>query len=244
VEGTLQIHLFGPLRLTFEGSLLDTPMPGRVQSLLAYLLLHSDAPQSRAKLSFTFWPEASEANARNSLRQLLHQLRQALPDPDRYLRTDATSVQWSPGSFWTLDVAQFDRALGEAEGAGKAGDAGRRRACLERAVELCRGPLLPSCYDDWIGPVRERLMRRCEDALAALVGLLEGQREYPGAIAHVRRWLELDPLDEAAYRWLMRLLALTGDRPAALQAYRQCAEARGSFPSCWRRGRRCRGPPP
>ena len=61
--------------------------------------------------------------------------------------------------------------------------------------------------------------------MAALVGLLEEQREYASAIAHVRHWLQHDPLDEAAYRWLMRLLALAGDRVAALQAYRQCADA-------------------
>ena len=91
-------------------------------------------------------------------------------------------------------------------------------------MDLCQGPLLPSCYDDWIGPVRERLALRCEEAVATLVGLLEEQREYTGAIARVRHWLQHDPLDEAAYRWLMRLLALAGDRVAALQAYRQCAE--------------------
>jgi predicted ATPase len=61
--------------------------------------------------------------------------------------------------------------------------------------------------------------------VAALVGLLEKQREYASAIAHVRHWLRHDPLDEGAYRWLMRLLALAGDRPAALQAYRQCKDA-------------------
>jgi len=225
VTGALQVRLLGQLRLAVDGRPVDGPKTARLQSLLAYLLLHADAPQSRAHLSFTFWPDASEPNARNNLRQLLHQLRQALPDPDRYLRTDANSVQWAPDSSFSLDVALFERAVAEAEGAGRAGDAARRRACLERAVDLCQGPLLPSCYDDWIGPARERLARRCEDAVAALVGLLEEQREYASAIAHVRHWLQHDPLDEGAYRWLMRLLALAGDRVAALQAYRQCADA-------------------
>jgi tetratricopeptide (TPR) repeat protein len=61
--------------------------------------------------------------------------------------------------------------------------------------------------------------------VAALVGLLEEQREYASAIDRVRHWLQHDPVDEEAYRWLMRLLALTGDRAAALQAYGQCADA-------------------
>ena len=65
--------------------------------------------------------------------------------------------------------------------------------------------------------------------MAALVGLLEERREYASAVAHVRHWLQHDPFDEGAYRWLMRLLALAGDRPAALQAYRDCAAALAPF---------------
>ncbi|HVQ32223.1 MAG TPA: AAA family ATPase, partial [Vicinamibacteria bacterium] len=224
MSGTLQVQLFGQFRLALDGRSVDGPPAGRSQSLLAYLLLHADAPQSRAHLSFVFWPDASESNARNNLRQLLHQLRQALPDPDLYLRADANSVQWAPDSPYCLDVAVLESAVAEAEAAGRVRDAERRRACLERAVDACQGPLLPSCYDEWIGPERDRLALRCESAVAALVGVLEEQREYASAIVRVRHWLQHDPLDEEAYRWLMRLLALAGDRVAALQAYRQCAE--------------------
>ena len=225
VTGALQVRLLGQFCLTFDGRLIDGPASARLQSLFAYLILHPETPQSRAHLSFVFWPDLPEAKARNNLRQLLHQLRQALPDPDRYLRADASSVQWATDACFSLDVADFDRAVAEAEAAERAGDLVRRRASLERAVELCQGPLLPSCYDDWIGPARERLAHRCEDAVAALVGLLAGQREYASAIARVRHWLQHDPLDEGAYRWLMRLLALCGDRVAALQAYLQCKGA-------------------
>jgi DNA-binding SARP family transcriptional activator len=225
MPGALQVRLLGQFRLAVDGRLVDGPVTPRLQSLLAYLLLHADAPQSRARLSFIFWPDASEPSARNSLRQLLHQLRQVLPDAGGSLRADANSLQWVADSSFTLDVAQFDAALAEAEAAGRVGDTPRRRACLERGMDLCQGPLLPSCYDDWIGPVRERLGRRCEDAAAALSGLLEEQREYASAIARVRHWLQHDPLDEEAYRRLMRLLVLAGDRVAALQAFQQCRDA-------------------
>jgi DNA-binding SARP family transcriptional activator len=99
-----------------------------------------------------------------------------LPDVDRYLRADANRVQWAPDPSFSLDVARFERAVAEAEAAHRAGDPAQRLARLEQAAHLCQGPLLPSCYDDWIGPARERLARRCEDAVAALVGLLEEQR--------------------------------------------------------------------
>ncbi len=224
MAGAMQVRLLGQFRLTVDGRPVDGPATARLQSLFAYLLLHAETPQPRGHLSFNFWPEASESNARNNLRQLLHQLRQAVPDSDRYLRANVNSVQWATDSSFSLDVSLFERAITEAEAAGRGGDPTRRRACLERAVDLCQGPLLPSCYDDWIAPVRERLARRCEEAVAALVGLLEEQREYASAVSRVRHWLQHDPVDEEAYRWLMRLLALLGDRVAALQAYRQCAD--------------------
>src|SRR5512141_1251492 len=115
MPGALQVRLLGQFRLTVDGRPVDGPTTGRLQSLFAYLLLHADTPQPRAHLSFTFWPDASESNARNNLRQLLHQLRQALPDPDRYLRADANSVRWAPDSSFSLDVALFERAVAEAE---------------------------------------------------------------------------------------------------------------------------------
>jgi DNA-binding SARP family transcriptional activator/predicted ATPase len=224
-RGALEARLLGQFRVSVDGRAVDGLGSARVQSLLAYLLLHADAPQPRAQLSFALWPDASEPKARNNLRQLLHQLRQALPETDRYLRADASSVRWATDPSFRLDVALFEDAVAEAGAAGRAGDATRRRACLERALDHCQGALVPGCYDDWIGPERERLARRCEEAAAALVALLEQQREYPAAIDRVRHWLGHDPLDEQACRWLMRLLALAGDRPAALQAYRRCADA-------------------
>ena len=60
---------------------VNTP---RLQALLAYLLLHRDAPQSRSHLAFLFWPDSTEAQAHTNLRTLLHRLRQALPDGDRF----------------------------------------------------------------------------------------------------------------------------------------------------------------
>lgn len=217
----LEVRLFGDFRLSVEGRPVPGFASGRLQSLLAYLLLHRDAVQARAHLAFTFWPDAPESGARNSLRQLLHQLRQALPDADRHLRATPSTVEWAADSDLWLDVAEFEQALRDAESAARRKDPAQRRAALERAVAHCQGPLLPSCYDDWIGSFRDGLVRRCEEATQALVVMLEAEREYAAAIGQVRHWLAHDPLDEAAYRWLMKLLALAGDRPAALQAYRE-----------------------
>ncbi len=220
----LQIRLLGRLSVSFAGQPALGFRAARLQSLLAYLVLRSDTPQPRAQLAFTFWPDASESAARNNLRQLLHQLRQALPEPDLFVRADASTVHWPSGDHWTLDVVHFDRALRQATEAETVGDRARERASLERAVSLCGGPLLPSCYEDWIGPERDRLQHRCKEALRRLLTRIEEEREYANGIPYVRHWLEHDPLDERAYQWLIRMQALAGDRAGAIQAFRQCAD--------------------
>jgi len=196
---------------------VDTP---RLQSLLAYLLLHRDAPQFRAHLAFLFWPDTTEAQARTNLRNLLHHLRHALPDVDSYLAASVQTLHWRSDVPLALDVADFTAALAQAEVASGSPAA---RAALERAVSLYRGDLLPSCYDDWIMPQREALRQAYLSALERLAAMLEEQRDYEAAIRNARRLLRDDPLHEATYRRVIRLHALNGDRAAALRAYHTCA---------------------
>ena len=111
----LSVSLLGDFCIRYdEAPVTDVDTP-RLQSLLAYLLLHRDAPQSRAHLAFLFWPDTTEAQARTNLRNLLHHLRHALPDADSYLDASAQTLQWRSDAPFTLDVADFEAALAHAE---------------------------------------------------------------------------------------------------------------------------------
>ena len=81
----LSVSLLGDFCIKHDNtpvSGIDTP---RLRSLLAYLILHRDVPQSRSHLAFLFWPDTSEAQAHTNLRNLLHHLRRALPNADPFL---------------------------------------------------------------------------------------------------------------------------------------------------------------
>jgi len=198
---------------------VDTP---RLQSLLAYLMLHRDAPQSRAHLAYLFWPDTSESQARTNLRNLLHHLRRALPNADSYLEASVQTLQWRSQAPFVLDVAVFEAALEDVKQAAEASDPVALREALERSVALYQGDLLPSCYDDWILPKREALCQAFLGALERLVRMLEDQRDYPAAIGYAQRLLRHDPLHEATYRRLIHLHALNGDRASALRVYHTC----------------------
>jgi DNA-binding SARP family transcriptional activator len=220
---SLRIHLLGGCSL-FQGEIPVTGVnTARLQSLLAYLVLNRNTPQSRYHLAFLFWPDSTEAQARTNLRKLLHDLRHALPYADLYLEVDVQTVQWRAGAPFTLDVTDFESAIARADRAEQAGEPGSLRAALEQAVALYRGDLLPSCYSDWIQDKREWLSQAFARALERLMLLLESQRDYQEAIGYAQRLLRHDPLHEATYRRLMRLYALSGDRAGALRTYHACA---------------------
>ncbi|HTS83453.1 MAG TPA: BTAD domain-containing putative transcriptional regulator [Myxococcaceae bacterium] len=216
----LNIRLLGGLSVMHRDQAVTAIHSPRLHSLLAYLLLHRDVPQLRQHLAFTFWPDSSESQARNNLRQILHELRHALPEAERFLVADTRTAGWRADAPFELDVAAFEAAVAQAAAA--EGEEAERFA-LHRAAELYRGDLLPACYDAWIEGERQRLRQLHRRALARLAELLERGRDYGAAAAHLQRLLQEEPTDEESCRALMRVLALSGDRAGALRLYRDHA---------------------
>jgi DNA-binding SARP family transcriptional activator/predicted ATPase len=219
----LHIRLLGDFALSCD----DRPVEGittpRLQSLIGYLVLHRDAPQLRQHLAFVFWPDSSEMQARNNLRQLIHVLRRALPSESVFLASDNRTLQWRREAPLQLDVDDLDAALAEIEDVDHQWDASALHAIGQRINELYRDDLLPGCYDEWVAPERERLRARFLQGLDRLIALNEAQRNYTDAIHCARRALHFDQLNEEAYRTLMRLFALSGDRTRALRVFQTCA---------------------
>ena len=218
----LHIRLLGAFELTEDGTPITTINTPRLQSLLAYLVLHRGVPQSRQQLAFHFWPDLAEPAAHTNLRSLVHQVRHALPDVERFLQVDRATLLWRAEAPVRRDVAAFETALRHAELASAAGDAARERAALEHAVALYQGDLLPGCYEEWVVPERERLQQALLAGLARLITLTEQAQDVPAAITYTQQVLNHNPLHEATYRQLMRLHTVRGDRTAALRTYHTC----------------------
>lgn len=218
----LQIQLLGSFQLRYDDIPLTTINQARQQSLLAYLLLHRQTPQPRQHVAFRLWPDSSEAQAKTNLRRELYHLRRLLPQAEQFLAVDSITVAWRTTAQFTLDVADFEHLLAVAEQLKGANRPAEAITALEQALNRYHGPLLPSCYDDWILPLRERLDQRYVTALEQLVILLEERRDYAAAMHQAERLLRHDPLHETGYRRLMRLAVLTGDRARALYLYQEC----------------------
>src|SRR5262249_30077584 len=103
---------------------------------------------------------------------------------------------------------------------------------LAEAVALYRGEFMAGVYLDgcpefetWLIREREFWRRQATEALELLIAHHALHRQDDQAQACARRWIELEPWQEDAHRYLMLLLARNGKRSAALVQYEACGQA-------------------
>jgi DNA-binding SARP family transcriptional activator len=214
MQALLQLNLLGGFELSYDEKPVDLAYSVRLQTLITYIILHRSAPVVRERLAFLFWPDTSESQSRTNLRNLIHQLRQALPFISTYLAFENNILKWRDNTAFRVDVDAFRSCLRSEPGQTPTKEA------LAEAVQLYKGDLFPACYDDWILPAREECHQMFMVALDRLAFLQEEAREYPEALNTARRLVQTDPLQPAANERLMRLYTLVGDRPGALKVYR------------------------
>lgn len=209
----LRLTTLGRVALTGAGDpSVPHPLLGQPKrlALLAHLVVaYPGTLAFRDGLLPLLWPEHHEPRARRALRQTLYHLRKELGDD--VIIGGPGRVGVDPARLW-CDAVAFERAVAEDE--------------LETAVELYSGEFMagfhpgsgPECQH-WLDGARERLRRKAVAAASALADRAETKGDYDRAIEYARWLLGVTPADERAARGLIRLLASTGDRVAALEVY-------------------------
>ena len=170
-------------------------------ALLAYLALEGSTP--RAVLAGLLWPDTPESQARTNLRKRLSRLR------EQGLLEGEDPIGLHGGVEVDVQLAPDGRAALEAD-----------------PGELLAGLDLTDCPDlaEWLLVWRERLREQHIAQLEAEARRLETASQLDEALEVARRLLALEPHAEVAYRRLMRLHYLLGDRAAALETFRRCRE--------------------
>jgi class 3 adenylate cyclase len=206
----LRVRLLGELAIEVDGEPVEPPTSRRARAVLAWLALERGM-HSRSRLAARFWPDVLDESARTSLRSALSALRRALGEgSERYLIAGRDDVGLAGDELVWTDVAEFERLV--------AADR------LEEALELCRGELLAGLDDDWAYERRDEHRDHVADVLARLAAAGERDGDLAAAIAYTRRQAALDPLAEDPQRELMRRLAASGDRAAAIRTYERLSQ--------------------
>jgi DNA-binding SARP family transcriptional activator/predicted ATPase len=208
----LEVKLLGQFEIALDGQSLEIPSRP-AQSLLAFLMLNRGAAHRREKLAGLLWPDSSESNARNNLRQALWRIRKMIGDG--YLVADKVSVSFSAEKDYWLDAQILETAAG--------GNAPVE--VLERAVSVYEGELLPGFYDQWVTLERERLQALFEQRIHSLSQLLVEDGRWDDVTKWAERWISLGQAPEPAYRALMTAAAGRGDQAGVVAAFHRCVEA-------------------
>jgi DNA-binding SARP family transcriptional activator len=225
--GTLQIHLFGSIRLYQAQQPNQIKLTRSVSNLLAFLLLHRYRLYPREVLAGVFWGNQGEEQARKSLSTAIWRLRRLL-EPEAipkgtYLRTTSMGeVGFNQDSDHWLDVAVFEDKVSHIL-AKKTGEMNPEDTLqLENALRLCESELLEGFYDDWAVRERERLRLLLIKTLRRLMHYTLEAEAYDDGLDYGQKILDLDPLREEIHREMMRLYMKNGQRSLAIRQFETC----------------------
>ena len=214
----LELKLLGKLEIHKDGVRLSGFVSSKAEALLCYLALSQES-YYRNQLLGLLWPEASESEAKASLRVHLSNLRRLLGS---HLNITRQTVAFNRNQPYHLDIETFIKALDKAKNDGNHQD-------LNRAIGMYRGDFLDGFYvrdapdfEAWVLSQREALREEAIQALSQVIEKAIESRMHQEAIDYAKHLLKLDTWREEAYRHLMLCLARTGQRSAALMQYEIC----------------------
>ena len=205
----LALQLFGPPRATRDSTPIrfDT----RKALALAYLAV-TGRPQSRDVLATLLWPESDQTRARATLRRTLSAATAVGPA----LQVNGDEIVLDGSLVW-CDVVAFREACASGD-----------RASWQSADSLVNDAFLAGftlrdspAFDEWAGSTGDLLRAEHSALLGRLVAAAASQATFTEALGYARRRVVLDPLSEPAHVDLIRVTAQSGDRPGALQHFRE-----------------------
>ncbi len=208
----LALTLLGRPQIAVDGQPVELRSQ-KAQALFFYLVMTRQI-YSRQSLAGLLWSDLDEAAARRNLRVEWFKLR---ADMEPFLTGTRDTIGLNRQSNYTLDVARFEHCLHGHE---------PTFAELEEAITLYQGEFLDDfhvrdapLFEEWVTTERERLSQMARQAMLRLVEHYIQQQVFDRGIEAVNQLLKREPWLEEAHQQMMRLLALNGQRSAALAYY-------------------------
>jgi predicted ATPase/DNA-binding SARP family transcriptional activator len=213
--------MLGPLEVrTGPGEVLEVG-GSRLRALLIMLALRPGQLVLTSELIDGLWGESAPGGAANALQALVSRLRRALPGAVIESRPAGYQLKLDPQA---TDIVRFEELAAAGRDAASA-DPAAAAATLRQALGLWRGPALPEVAETDFG--RAVIARLDELRLSALEHRIDADlRSGPHGqlVAELEGLVVAHPMREPLAGLLMRALAASGRRGAALEVYEQTKE--------------------
>ncbi len=221
----VRVDVLGAVSVTGPGGTVTGPgLGGRRARVALVALALSDGPLPAARLADLVWAGAVPATWPAALRGVIRGLRAALAGigagGPRVIVTTPAGYGLAPGV--TVDARAVPAAL---DRAARLAAEGRHQAVLAAAgpaAELSGDALLPGEDEAWLGPHRRELDDAALRALELIADAAGELGDHHRATAAAQQAVTAHPLDERAYRALIRARHRAGDRAGVVLAYDQC----------------------
>ncbi|WP_420644226.1 AfsR/SARP family transcriptional regulator [Candidatus Leptofilum sp.] len=223
----LRISMLGGFELSWgdgqNQEIITNELPDKPRALLGYLVLNNRRHQ-RDTLATLFWPDSQVALA--SLRVALNKLK--LAGLEQFLHISRNYLSFDQQSPYWFDVHAFQSLIANSRRQPEPNIAALKQAVSFYNGEFLAGFSLPSVtvFDEEILRLRQQLEQNAWNAFDTIIqaSMLE-KVDYGVGIQYAQRALTLMPWKEPAHRYLMWLLAHTGQKADAIKQYEYCREA-------------------
>ncbi len=205
----ISCRTLGPVEVSQDGGFPPAELLWRKNLALLLYLARSPRGRSREHLLGQFWADKPESAARHSLNEAVRVLRKVAGD--EAVDTSGGRVRLAPGAL-QLDLDRLEAHAAREEW---------REAAELIAGEFLEGFTVPgaSDFEEWLAAERAVWRRRGVEILSRAAEVLLRDGQGPEAVSLAQRAAALDPGSELGVRTLMRALALSGERTAALECY-------------------------
>lgn len=197
------------------------------RALLAYLAV-TGRSHIREHLAGLLWSDLPESKALRNLRHTLSHLRKVIGPA--WIKAEH-SVSLTQNLQWQVDVQILRSVIGDFTKLSTDQISQQRVDALYAILNLYRGEFLQGFYlqkaglfEEWVVSLREELHLLALQGLELVAQYDLTHGRYEQGLAATRRLLQLDSWSEIGHRLLMKLLALSGQRAAALAHYEQCRQ--------------------
>jgi DNA-binding SARP family transcriptional activator len=208
----LEISTTGGFSLALSGTPVDI-VSHKAKAVLGYLAISEQAAETRERLVGLFWSEASEAHARASLRQVLHEIRVVFQTAGfDGLQADKRSIAFERAHI-KVDLHEFVEMA-------QAGKVHRRLLETARLPEtlLAEFEDVDPAFRVWLLAKRQALHDRLLWAFETAMRSADPTSERESDLA--RAIMSLDPTHEEACRALIRASTGRRDFGGAMRLYK------------------------
>ncbi len=203
----------------------------KAKDILKFLALNKHGPVAADVLMETFWPATDPEKAQASLWSAVTALRNAL-EPGLPSRAKSSYLKVERGVYWLelpqgscIDIEVFEQLVDKGLSLNREGREVHALECLREAEKIYKADLLPEdLYEDWVAPFREKFSIMLRDSLKAMLSICFEMQSWDECVRICNKLIGIDPWDEEAYVYLMKIYMLQGMETEALKVYKRCEQ--------------------